>query len=604
MASDSTNLSTPVIGLAPPRVLKPVLALTGRLRTSARLAVLTAVLLVPGVVATWAFAAVIGGQVAFTNAERAGVQALIPTLTALTAPASPGADVTPLRTVAAQHPELDLTKAIDAVEAAQSDVATRDSALIDLVTAIGNNSNLILDPDLDSFYVMDAQVVQLPKAVLAAVKAAAPAKGTSSDLVAAQALRAGELAGAAAAIRSDLATAAQHTAEPQLATRLASLEALANAVDTLGKSLSTTLDHPAAADPQAVLTAAAAAVGPVTQALDTLLAARVDGLTRERDLTLAVTVACILLGGWLAGGVWWQTRRDVAMTVTGVRAIATGDLPHHPLPAGHDELGDVGRSVAVARDQLIEQGERLRESHRAREKELHTNFLQQRGAERQARERAQNVIDETSTVVVDELGVVVTQVEAVRVAASTIDERVTHANEVTTSVVRQADEADRVVTALGQSLQQVASMAQLIAGVADQTKLLALNATIEAARAGEAGRGFSVVADEVKTLATTTAESTSKITSIISTLESDALGDVGRHRQHERGHQRRERGDRRTGRRGTGAALPGGPARPVGRRRHHPGAGHGAADRDARAAPLRPGARFVVPSSWSCRAPS
>ena len=114
------------------------------------------------------------------------------------------------------------------------------------------------------------------------------------------------------------------------------------------------------------------------------------------------------------------------------------------------------------------------------------------------------------------------QVAAVRNAASTIDSRVLDADSVTSAVADQARNADSVVAALGGSLTTIAQMASMIAGVAGQTKLLALNATIEAARAGSAGRGFSIVADEVKELATATATNTDEITGTIEMLERHA----------------------------------------------------------------------------------
>jgi len=92
-----------------------------------------------------------------------------------------------------------------------------------------------------------------------------------------------------------------------------------------------------------------------------------------------------------------------------------------------------------------------------------------------------------------------------------IAEQVDRSRRISSEAVARAEKADARIADLAQAAARIGDVVQLINSVAAQTNLLALNATIEAARAGDAGRGFAIVAQEVKALAAQTAKATEEI---------------------------------------------------------------------------------------------
>ena len=131
-----------------------------------------------------------------------------------------------------------------------------------------------------------------------------------------------------------------------------------------------------------------------------------------------------------------------------------------------------------------------------------------------------------------------TNVETAAVAADelshSIDEisrQLTHTSNIVGLATEEARATDGEITGLSAGAQKIGDVVKLIRDIAEQTNLLALNATIEAARAGEAGKGFAVVASEVKSLAVQTAKATEDIANHILAVQESTSGAVDAIRQ-------------------------------------------------------------------------
>ncbi|UUX51227.1 methyl-accepting chemotaxis protein [Nisaea acidiphila] len=116
--------------------------------------------------------------------------------------------------------------------------------------------------------------------------------------------------------------------------------------------------------------------------------------------------------------------------------------------------------------------------------------------------------------------------EELSASITEIGRQVAQASNVASGAVREAAETNNKVQGLAEAAQKIGEVVGLITDIAEQTNLLALNATIEAARAGEAGKGFAVVASEVKNLASQTASATEEISAQIQGIQSSTQESV------------------------------------------------------------------------------
>ncbi|WP_339851152.1 methyl-accepting chemotaxis protein [uncultured Nisaea sp.] len=290
----------------------------------------------------------------------------------------------------------------------------------------------------------------------------------------------------------------------------------------------------------------------IKQEQDTLGPQASAAMQSAVTFTIVISVVSIVVGALAAWLIGTGISRPIQNITAAMKTLADGNKSIEIPGQDHkDEIGDMAEAVQVFKANMIandEMAAREQEAAKAREErgrrieqltqefdagisEL-LNGLTSSATEMEATagsmSQIANQTNERATAVASAAHQASANVQTVATAAeelsssiAEIGRQVAHSSNTSKRAVDQVTATNDQVKSLAKTAQQIGEVINLISDIAEQTNLLALNATIEAARAGEAGKGFAVVASEVKNLATQTAKATEEISQQIGGVQTE-----------------------------------------------------------------------------------
>lgn len=253
----------------------------------------------------------------------------------------------------------------------------------------------------------------------------------------------------------------------------------------------------------------------------------------EFNVTMGIIIMFIGFGAVVVIGAFSarSIHRPIQSIAQSIQIISSGDLTHNADDGSHCEFGELARQVNVLSRSLRKLLEQIREQ----QEHLQTATTKSVTLGNETLKQVDDQLDEVK-ITEDNTQKVRTSsqnnIQQINYGMNKLDEVIQRTKDARAMVgktrqqvldqAEQAKSSSEVISRLNENSRNIESILDVIKTIAEQTNLLALNAAIEAARAGEQGRGFAVVADEVRTLANRTQNSTEEIEKMIGNLQTDA----------------------------------------------------------------------------------
>ncbi|KPW84978.1 methyl-accepting chemotaxis protein [Pseudomonas congelans] len=413
---------------------------------------------------------------------------------------------------------------------------------LNFIYFVSATSGMVLDEDYASLFLIDLSTIRMPREI----NVAGQIRGITAGLITGQGLSVTMRGSLESLLKIELQFRAEleqsirllKRRSPELAARISDpITAATSAMDSFrgdlhayvkGTEFSVQQGQALSARGNVVVSGLYKAQDEIQTALQDELNSRYDALVLQREVVIAMCVIMGLLLLYAFCSIYRALRLTIDSLLGVTRRLGEGDLSARVAVVSKDEVADIANGLNLMADAFASSI-----SHMDRTSYELTDVASRLGASiglaKQSMNAQQAETEQVATAINEMTASVADVAQNTEGAALAADEantasrnglRIMHqAHSTIQALAEEVELSAQKVQALALHSQSIGGVIQVISTIADQTNLLALNAAIEAARAGEQGRGFAVVADEVRTLASRTQASTEEIRGIIQQLQ-------------------------------------------------------------------------------------